>query len=62
MGSEMCIRDRVMSTPWTNRFTLRYQLPAGYRIAQVPEAYEETTPFGHVRLVQRLEEVLGQVV
>jgi cellulose synthase operon protein C len=52
--------DLVMSTPWTNRFTLRYQLPAGYRIDQVPPAYEETTPFGRVRLVQRVE--AGQLV
>ncbi|HET9451797.1 MAG TPA: DUF3857 domain-containing protein, partial [Aggregicoccus sp.] len=52
--------DLVMSTPWSNRFTLRYQLPAGYRVTQLPEPYEEQTPFGRVRLVQRLE--AGQLV
>ncbi|MBF5046586.1 DUF3857 domain-containing protein [Aggregicoccus sp. 17bor-14] len=52
--------DLVMSTPWVNRFSLRYHLPQGYRVAQLPPAYEETTPFGRVRLTQRMEN--GQLV
>jgi cellulose synthase operon protein C len=47
--------DLVMSGPWTQRFTLRHQLPAGYRVTQLPAPYTEETPFGRVRLTQRLE-------
>jgi hypothetical protein len=48
--------DLVMSSPWTQRFTLRHQLPAGYRVAQLPAPYTEQTPFGRVRLTQRIED------
>jgi hypothetical protein len=47
--------DLVMQGPWMNTFSLRYALPAGYTVAELPEAVEEKTPFGHVRLTYRVE-------
>lgn len=52
--------DLVLSGPWMNRFRLRYTLPAGHTVGELPPAYEEQTPFGRVRLSYRLEE--GKVV
>ncbi|QDE66617.1 cell division protein FtsK [Myxococcus xanthus] len=47
--------DLVMSSPWTNGFLLRYALPAGWTVAELPQAVEETTKFGHIKLNYRLE-------
>ncbi len=47
--------DLVLQSPWMNSFALRYVLPAGYSVAELPSAVEEKTPFGHVRLSYRVE-------
>ncbi len=47
--------DLVMQGPWVNSFALRYTLPTGYTVAELPPAVEEKTPFGHVRLTYRVE-------
>jgi tetratricopeptide (TPR) repeat protein len=47
--------DLVMQGPWTNTFTLRYTLPAGYTVAELPPPLEESLPYGKVRLTYRQE-------
>ncbi|RKH34402.1 DUF3857 domain-containing protein, partial [Corallococcus sicarius] len=47
--------DLVMQSPWVNTFKLRYTLPGGYTVAELPQPVEETTPFGHVKLSYRVE-------
>jgi cellulose synthase operon protein C len=47
--------DLQMQGPWMNSFTLRYTLPAGYTVAELPPAMEESQSFGRVRLVYRQE-------
>jgi tetratricopeptide (TPR) repeat protein/transglutaminase-like putative cysteine protease len=47
--------DLQMQGPWVNQFTLRYTLPAGYTVAELPPAMEETMPYGRVRLAFREE-------
>ncbi|MBN8469602.1 DUF3857 domain-containing protein [Corallococcus exiguus] len=47
--------DLVMSSPWVNTFKLRYTLPGGYTVAEMPQAVEETTKFGRVKLSYRVE-------
>ncbi|NMO18850.1 DUF3857 domain-containing protein [Pyxidicoccus fallax] len=47
--------DLQMQGPWLNSFTLRYTLPAGWTVAELPQAVEETTPFGYVKLRYRVE-------
>ncbi|NNC17848.1 DUF3857 domain-containing protein [Corallococcus exiguus] len=47
--------DLVMSSPWVNTFKLRYTLPGGYTVAEMPQAVEETTQFGRVKLSYRVE-------
>ncbi|CAM3083019.1 DUF3857 domain-containing protein [Corallococcus sp. ZKHCc1 1396] len=48
--------DLVMQSPWVNTFKLRYTLPGGYTVAEMPQAVEETTPFGRVKLSYRVED------
>ncbi|MBZ4415071.1 DUF3857 domain-containing protein [Myxococcus sp. RHSTA-1-4] len=47
--------DLVMQGPWLNSFTLRYTLPAGWTVKELPQAVEETTKFGYVKLSYRVE-------
>ncbi|MDY7226704.1 DUF3857 domain-containing protein [Hyalangium rubrum] len=47
--------DLQMQGPWMNRFTLRYTLPAGYTVAELPQTLDEQTPWGKVRLTYREE-------
>jgi hypothetical protein len=47
--------DLVMQGPWLNSFSLRYTLPGGYTVAELPQAVEETTKFGRVKLSYRVE-------
>ncbi len=47
--------DLVMQGPWMNQFTLRYTLPAGYTVAELPPALEEKPSWGRVRLTYRQE-------
>ncbi|MFB1479502.1 DUF3857 domain-containing protein [Corallococcus sp. RDP092CA] len=47
--------DLVMQSPWVNTFKLRYTLPGGYTVADMPQAVEETTKFGRVKLSYRVE-------
>ncbi|XXF79281.1 DUF3857 domain-containing protein [Myxococcaceae bacterium GXIMD 01537] len=47
--------DLVMQGPWLNTFALRYTLPAGFSVAEMPEPLEEQTPFGRLRLTYRKE-------
>jgi tetratricopeptide (TPR) repeat protein/transglutaminase-like putative cysteine protease len=47
--------DLQMQSPWMNRFTLRYTLPAGYTVAELPPAMEEEMQYGRVKLSYRME-------
>lgn len=47
--------DLVMQSPWRNRFTLRYALPAGYSVAELPQEVKEETPFGRLHLTYRMD-------
>ena len=47
--------DLVMQGPWMNQFTLRYTLPAGYSVAELPPVMEEKQSWGRVRLTYRQE-------
>ncbi|MBN1208688.1 MAG: DUF3857 domain-containing protein [Myxococcaceae bacterium] len=47
--------DLQMQGPWVNQFTLRYTLPEGYTVAELPPALEETMVYGRVRLTFRQE-------
>jgi hypothetical protein len=47
--------DLQMQSPWMNRFTLRYTLPAGYKVAELPPALNEEVPWGRVKLSYREE-------
>jgi hypothetical protein len=44
-----------MQGPWLNSFALRYTLPAGWTVAELPQAVEETTKFGYVKLSYKVE-------
>jgi hypothetical protein len=52
--------DLVMQGPWMNLFTLRYTLPPGYTVAEVPPPLEEKHSWGHVKLTYRQEN--GQLI
>ncbi|SET91133.1 DUF3857 and transglutaminase domain-containing protein [Stigmatella erecta] len=47
--------DLQLQSPWMNQFTLRYTLPPGYTVAELPAAMEEQLPFGRLRLTFRQE-------
>jgi tetratricopeptide (TPR) repeat protein/transglutaminase-like putative cysteine protease len=47
--------DLQMQGPWMNQFTLRYTLPAGYTVAELPPAMDEQVPWGRVKLTYREE-------
>jgi len=47
--------DLQMQGPWMNQFTLRYTLPAGYTVAEMPAPMEEQVPWGKVKLTYRME-------
>jgi len=47
--------DLMMQGPWLNSFALRYTLPAGWTVAELPQAVEETTKFGYVKLSYKVE-------
>jgi cellulose synthase operon protein C len=47
--------DLVMQGPWMNQFTVRYTLPAGYTVAELPPTLEEQQSWGRVRLTYRQE-------
>jgi cellulose synthase operon protein C len=47
--------DLVMQAPWMNQFTLRYTLPPGYTVAELPPTLEEKKDWGRVRLSYRME-------
>jgi len=47
--------DLQMQGPWMNQFTLRYTLPAGYTVAEMPAPMEEQMPWGKVKLTYRME-------
>ncbi|MFL5348119.1 MAG: DUF3857 domain-containing protein [Hyalangium sp.] len=47
--------DLVLQGPWMNQFTLRYTLPAGYTVAELPPVMEEQQSWGRVRLTYRQE-------
>ncbi|WP_163996331.1 DUF3857 domain-containing protein [Pyxidicoccus caerfyrddinensis] len=47
--------DLVMQGPWLNSFTLSYTLPAGWTVAELPQAVEENTKFGYVKLTYRVD-------
>jgi hypothetical protein len=38
--------DLALGDPMENRFTYRYQLPAGWTVAEAPEPVRAETPFG----------------
>ncbi|WP_163866408.1 DUF3857 domain-containing protein [Myxococcus eversor] len=48
--------DLVMQSPWVNNFNLRYTLPAGWSVTELPQAVEETNAFGRLKLTYRVEE------
>ncbi|NTX05133.1 DUF3857 domain-containing protein [Myxococcus sp. CA040A] len=48
--------DLVMQSPWVNSFNLRYTLPAGWSVTELPQAVEETNAFGRLKLTYRVEE------
>lgn len=47
--------DVVFPGVWVNRFSVRYEPPAGYVAQTVPEDFEEVTPFGRASLEVRVE-------
>ncbi|QSQ20011.1 DUF3857 domain-containing protein [Pyxidicoccus parkwayensis] len=47
--------DLVMQGPWLNSFTLRYALPSGWSVTELPQAVDETTKFGYVKLHYRVD-------
>jgi hypothetical protein len=47
--------DLQLQGPWMNTFTLRYTLPPGYTVAELPPAMEEQVPWGRVKLTYREE-------
>ncbi|MFP2928538.1 DUF3857 domain-containing protein, partial [Pyxidicoccus sp. 3LG] len=47
--------DLVMQGPWLNSFSLRYTLPAGWTVAELPQPVEETTKFGYVKLTYKVD-------
>ncbi|HVG63878.1 MAG TPA: DUF3857 domain-containing protein [Hyalangium sp.] len=47
--------DLVMQGPWMNKFTLRYTLPPGYKVAEMPPPLQETHSWGRVSLTYRME-------
>ncbi|WP_224361087.1 DUF3857 domain-containing protein [Hyalangium versicolor] len=47
--------DLVMQGPWMNNFVLRYTLPPGYTVAELPPTMEEKKDWGRVRLTYRQE-------
>jgi hypothetical protein len=44
-----------MQGPWLNSFTLRYALPSGWTVAELPQPVQETTKFGYVKLNYRVD-------
>jgi tetratricopeptide (TPR) repeat protein len=47
--------DLQMQGPWMNKFTLRYTLPAGYTVAELPPTMDEQVELGRVKLTYREE-------
>ena len=47
--------DLVMSNPWVNRLSVRYTLPEGHTIGNLPPAVDDDTPFGRLTLACRAE-------
>ncbi len=47
--------DLQLQGPWMNQFTLRYTLPAGYTVAELPPTMDEQKPWGRVKLTYREE-------
>ncbi|WP_338870111.1 DUF3857 domain-containing protein [Myxococcus stipitatus] len=48
--------DLVMQSPWVNTFNLTYTLPAGWSVTEMPQAVDESTPFGRLRMNFRVED------
>ncbi|MCP3104631.1 DUF3857 domain-containing protein [Myxococcus sp. K15C18031901] len=48
--------DLVMQSPWTNGFDLRYTLPPGWSVTELPQAVEESNAFGRLKLTYRVED------
>jgi hypothetical protein len=48
--------DLVLYGPWVNTFSFRYALPQGMSVADLPKDVEESTPFGHYKLSQKVED------
>lgn len=48
--------DLVMSGPWVNTFTFRYELPRGLAVTELPPEVREDTPFGRLRMRHRVED------
>ena len=40
--------DLLMDSPWVSRLTFEYAIPAGYKVAEVPVAAKEESPFGRL--------------
>ncbi len=47
--------DLQMQGPWMNKFTLRYTLPTGYSVVELPPAMDEQVQWGRVKLSYRQE-------
>ncbi len=47
--------DLVMQTPWVNTFSVRYPIPAGYTVQELPADVNEDTPFGTLTMTHKVE-------
>ncbi|MGA9523971.1 MAG: DUF3857 domain-containing protein, partial [Myxococcaceae bacterium] len=47
--------DLVMSNPWVSRLSVRYTLPAGHTVGNLPSGVDDDTPFGRLTLACRAE-------
>ncbi|HZI14803.1 MAG TPA: DUF3857 domain-containing protein, partial [Myxococcus sp.] len=48
--------DLMLQSPWLNHFKLRYTLPQGWTVAELPPAVEETNAFGTLKLTYKVED------
>jgi tetratricopeptide (TPR) repeat protein len=48
--------DLQLQSPWLNHFKLRYTLPPGWTVAELPPAVEENNAFGRLKLSYKVED------
>jgi hypothetical protein len=47
--------DLVMTGPWVNTLTFKYDLPPGYAVKDMPAEVKDETKFGRLRITYKVE-------